>query len=492
MSAASHGLALAIALAAACHCERGPTEVTPATPGISLFSPDFRFTCSPDERVGCSGVFEVSTAAGLQASPVSGEDALGVRIASLRSATQSIRIQALIFRADETGLFIADLLKQREADGLDVRVIVDAMSNLDWRTQWMYFDLKRNGIEVEGYEALYLEWLTAEKLLEPLHANKRFHDKLWVIDGEQASGLAIVGGLNLANEYFRVDSEPINRWRDQDVLLRGPVVAEVMAAFDRNYDFFKGIKGKMPTIFNPDNAWKLAGDVRDKAAAVEVPTWLREDLQAAVAACGARPPATEFTPQAVRFLQSRPRHDETYILQAYLAQIDAATSSILIANAYFIPSKQISAALLRAVARGVEVVVLTNSPESNDIEQVATMSRHLYESLMTADGGGVRIHEWIGPAANEGTLHAKFALFDDTSAIIGSYNLDPRSERLNSETAIAVQDPAMVGALAKEFRDGLLPRSRKIEWAEAVGYREPEGFAARFKLLYAIPMKSWL
>jgi len=99
---------------------------------------------------------------------------------------------------------------------------------------------------VEGYEALYLQWLTAEvKLTDPLRPNKRFHDKMWVVDGESPEGgLAIVGGLNIANEYFRVDPAPANRWHDQDILLRGPIVKDVSRAFDRNYAFFKGIKGK--------------------------------------------------------------------------------------------------------------------------------------------------------------------------------------------------------------------------------------------------------
>jgi phosphatidylserine/phosphatidylglycerophosphate/cardiolipin synthase-like enzyme len=483
---------LSLALLPACQCHREHHEVEPATLGVSLFAPDFRFTCSPNPEIGCAGVFDVRTGAELRAVPTSGLDALGVRIQSLHAAKRSIRIQALIFRADETGLHLAELLRQRKAEGIDVRVIVDAMSNLDWQTQWMYFDLKRAGIEVEGYEALYLEWLTAEKLLDPLHANKRFHDKLWIIDGEDPEhALAIVGGLNLANEYFRVDDEPINRWHDQDIVLRGPIVDDVMTAFDRNYDFFKGIKHRLPEILNPDNAWKTTAAVREKIAAVTLPTWLREDLRAAVRACASRPVEATYRPQSLRFLHSRPRHDEAYILQAYLAQIETAQRSILVANAYFIPSGQIAAALQRAVDRGVEVVVLTNSPESNDIAEVATMSRHLYRTVMR-EQGGVAIHEWVGPAAGEGTLHAKLALFDDTSAIIGSYNLDPRSERLNSETAIAVQDPALVGAMAKEFRESLLPKSRKIDWAEATAYHQPADLPKKLELLYAMPMKDWL
>ena len=64
-----------------------------------------------------------------------------------------------MFKGDETGLRVAEILKQKKAAGLDVRVIVDAFSNPWLQTQWMFFDLKQNGIEVEGYEAMALQWL---------------------------------------------------------------------------------------------------------------------------------------------------------------------------------------------------------------------------------------------------------------------------------------------------------------------------------------------
>jgi len=88
-----------------------------------------------------------------------GEDSLAVRLATLKAAQKSIRIQALVFKGDEAGLRIAQILKEKKAAGLDVRVIVDALSNPWMQTQWLFFDLKQHGIEVEGYEAIALQWL---------------------------------------------------------------------------------------------------------------------------------------------------------------------------------------------------------------------------------------------------------------------------------------------------------------------------------------------
>ena len=466
----------------------------------SVFDDGQVFACSEDPKVGCGGVLPVRRDA-RGALLTGGEDAFAARVASLRAAKRSIRIQALIFRGDEAGLLVAGLLKEKKKAGLDVRVIVDAASNLDWQTQWMYFDLKQHGVEVEGYEALYLEWVTADlKPTDPLRPNKRFHDKLWVVDGEDEGGLAIVGGRNIANEYFRIAEGPVDRWRDQDIALRGPIVADVVAAFERNFDYFKGLKARLPRGYNPDNAWRLTGKTLGQVAKVKVPAWTRKELRAAAEAAASRKVELAFSTFTARFIQNRPRFKESFIPQAYLEEIDRAAASIFLANAYFVPSRSLLEALRRAVRRGVRVVVLTNSPETNDIAEIAAVSRYLYQELLAVnqearDGGArgsVEIREWRGAADQEGTLHAKYAVFDGREAIIGSHNLDPRSERLNSETVLALRDPAVAGRLEKTFLEEDLPKSVPVTWEQARQYRKPKEMEAKFQLLYSLALRDWL
>ena len=485
----------------------GPGEAAPASP--SLFANPFPFQCSKEKKVGCTGVFpaRLSRESGPRRSeaalPFTGQDALRARIETLKLAKKSIRIQALIFRGDESGLYIADLLKQKKKQGVKVQVIVDAASNLEWKTQWMYFDLKRHGIDVEGYEALYLHWITAEiKPSDPLRPNKRFHDKMWIVDAEDhAARVAIVGGLNIANEYFRVDSTPINRWTDQDIVLRGPIVGDVTRTFDRNFEFFKEIKRKRPRLLNPDNAWKLARKTLNKINKIKYPTWRKPALVASIKQVLQKPASLVYHPITGRFLQSRPRFSESYIQQAYLHLIQRAKKSVLIANAYFIPSRQLMEALKDAARRGVKVVVLTNSPETNDIQPVAVLSRFIYKKLLEVNrepavkqrgGAGIAVHEWSGAPFSEGTLHAKYAVFDGKDAIVGSYNLDPRSERLNSETALAFRDDKLVAGLRTHFLSKLIPKSHKVTWDEALRYRRPGGIKKKFKLLFALPLREWL
>ncbi|RLB64358.1 MAG: hypothetical protein DRI90_04760 [Deltaproteobacteria bacterium] len=358
---------------------------------------------------------------------------------------------------------------------------------------------------MEGYEALYLHWLSGDiDPRDPLRPNKRFHDKMWIIDGEdEGAARAIVGGLNLANEYFRVDSAPINRWTDQDVMLRGPIIEDVVAVFDRNYAFFKELKEKRPALLNTDNSWKLTGDKLKKIAGAERPSWRRQPLVEAIDEVLTQEAVLEFAPITARFLQSRPRMKETYIRQAYDNLIDRATKTVLIANAYFIPSRGLADHLKSAARRGVRVVILTNSPETNDIRPVAMVSRHTYRYLLEVNeeeavrakakqGAGLEIFEWAGAPFDEGTLHAKFLVMDGKEALVGSFNLDPRSERLNSETAVALRSNELAGQLQRSFEQELLPKARRISLEAAKQFRKPKGLDDKFELLFALPLKNWL
>jgi putative cardiolipin synthase len=501
-------LALAASCAPSCSCGEAPPppDRPPVLGDVPLFSDAFQFSCSPDRGVGCDGVFAIRHPVGDLPSRVgvlgNGEDSLRARIGLLERATHSIRIQALIFRGDDTGLHIAELLKRKAKEGVDVRIIVDALSNLDVATQWMYFDLKQNGIEVEGYETLYLNWLTADLTLKDVgRPNKRFHDKMWIVDAEdlKAAG-AVVGGMNIANEYFRVDTDPIMRWRDQDVLLEGAVIKDVARAFDRNYDYFKALKERLPKLFNPDNSWKLTRAVLDKVSTIRTPKWQKSTIGAAINAVLDTEAEIMMRPATVRFLQSRPRFQETYIYQAYLQLMKQAKTRIDIANAYFVPDRAMIEALKDAARRGVRVRIITNSPATNDIAPIAVISRHLHSELLSvnqelslpADQPRLTVREWIGPEIGEGTLHAKYALFDDDIALVGSYNLDPRSARLNSETALAIKDAAVTADLRKLFEQNDLPQSRAVSLEQARKWRSPKELGEQFELLFALPLKDWM
>ena len=479
-------------------------EFLDAVSASSVLGPDSRFIGSSYTDIGLSGLFPVRGPDECELAVLQGgEDSFAVRMAALKRAQTSIRIQALIFKGDESGLRIAEVLKQKKAAGLDVRVIVDAFSNPWWQTQWMFFDLKQHGIEVEGYEAMALQWLNEVPVplltphYDPEQLDKRFHEKMWIIDGETDHAFAITGGLNIGNEYFRADpGNPDYTWRDQDVAVRGGVVGDLVNAFDRNFDYFVGVK-KSRGIFNTNLYWDATRGVLDKTGKVPFSYTRNGAIVEHVAQLESRQPALEFRTATCRFMQNRPRLSETYIQQAYIKLIEQAQHEILIANAYFVPTQTLSTVLKAAAQRCVSVKLITNSPETNDLPEISLVGRGYFKDLLAVNStpevmacnspaAGLRIWQWVGKAEDEntrsqGTMHSKFAIFDGRRSLVGSYNLDPRSEKLNSETAMIFFEPELSRQLRRAFFDNDLKYSREVTPEQAAQFEAPEDVIERFR-----------
>jgi phosphatidylserine/phosphatidylglycerophosphate/cardiolipin synthase-like enzyme len=193
----------------------------------------------------------------------------------------------------------------------------------------------------------------------------------------------------------------------------------------------------------------------------------------------------DFRNARSRFFQNRPRLQETFIEQVYLEAIAAAKSEVLISNAYFIASEAFRRTATEAARRCVRLVVLTNSPETNDLPPLTIVGREHYAAMLavneertveecrrTDPQAGLEIWEWQGRRADqaervEGTNHGKWAVFDRTVSLVGSHNLDPRSERLNSESAVVFRSEALARTLARRFYREDLPMSRRIPLEEA-------------------------
>jgi len=356
----------------------------------------------------------------------------------------------------------------------------------------MYFDLKQHGIEVEGYETLYLQWLNempvttheaADKTTDP---NKRYHEKMWIIDGETDHGVAIVGGLNIANEYFRIDPQnPSRYWRDQDVIVKGDVIKDMVTTFDRNFEYFLEIK-ESRGVFNTNIYWEGTRNVLNKAGKVNMNHVTDERLNQNVRELADKRLDLKFEGTKCRFFQNRPRFGETYIEQAYLKSIKEAKKEILIGNAYFVASKIFVDTVKDAARRCVKVIILTNSPETNDLPMLTIVGRDYYDDILlvnnetivqSCDEGSVQIWEWQGHRTNateqtEGTIHAKYAVFDRSISIVGSYNMDPRSRALNSESAIVFENKELSLQLADIFYENDLDFSKQITLEDTKEFTE--------------------
>ena len=214
-------------------------------------------------------------------------------------------------------------------------------------------------------------------------------------------------------------------------MLSGAVVRDLVTAFDRNFEYFVGVK-KSRGILNTNLYWDATRKVLDKTGKVPISFDTDPAIVANVAAIESRQPALEFRPSTCRFIQNRPRLKETYIQQAYVKLIERARREVLIANAYFVPTPSMAQALTDAARRCVAVKLISNSPETNDLPEISLVGRGHYKELLAVNDSpeiaacrnpdaGLRIWEWVGQSAGEaargqGTMHSKYAVSIESAA----------------------------------------------------------------------------
>jgi cardiolipin synthase len=242
---------------------------------------------------------------------------------------------------------------------------------------------------------------------------KRNHRKLLVVDGHTA----YVGGLNLARSYSAIEDGGLG-WRDTEVELQGPVVADLTKMFLELW------RRERPEEPGPD-------PVPDRAPAP----------------AGAVPALV---------LSSHARRNRWEIGSHYRYAISQARERIWIANAYYLPSGRFQRELRRAVERGVDVRVLV--PARSDVAPALYAAQRSFGRYLRA---GIRLFEWSGPM-----MHAKTALIDSNWVTVGSYNIDHLSLVRNFElTAVAVDRE--VGAAMEAMFESDFEKCREIrreEW----------------------------
>jgi phosphatidylserine/phosphatidylglycerophosphate/cardiolipin synthase-like enzyme len=322
---------------------------------------------------------------------------------------------------------------------------------------------------------------------ETTDPNKRYHEKMWIIDGETDHGVAVVGGLNIANEYFRIDPQnPSRYWRDQDVIVKGDVVKDMVATFERNYEYFLKVK-ESRGLFNTNIYWDATRKLLDKIGKINRGNVIIDErLEQNVRNLASKKLDLKYEEAKCRFFRNRPRFGETYIEQVYLKSIKGARKQILIANAYFVASGTFIETVKEAARRCIKIIILTNSPETNDLPMLTIVGRDYYDDILavnddplvqSCDGGGVQIWEWQGRRAHateqtEGTIHAKYAVFDRRISIVGSYNMDPRSRSLNSESAIVFENEILSGQLVNMFYENDLNFSKRITLEDTKAFKD--------------------
>ena len=311
-----------------------------------------------------------------------GEATYAAMFAAINAATDHINIESYIFEDDEVGQQFADALIAKQLQGVQVNLLYDSVGA--WGTPPEFFDrLRQAGIAVLEFNPV--NPLVAKKAWE---INHRDHRKLLVVDGQ----VAFLGGINISNVYSSGSSPSASHgshnteagWRDTDVQIKGPAVAEFQRLFIETWQKQRGHPLAEKTYF---------------------------------------PPLTVQGREIVRAIGSTPDDPYSLIYLTLMSAIANAQKQILITNAYFVPDPQLVEELLAAAARGVDVQLIL--PGNSDSALVLQAGRSHYATLLA---GGVKIYE-----RQAAVLHAKTALVDGVWACVGSSNLDWRSALDNDE-----------------------------------------------------------
>lgn len=472
-----------------------------------VFDPSFDF--NPTDSMTASQLaqrFPVRTGGSSEVAWVGrGPDFFAARMAMLDRARKSVRIQSLIFENDESSRTIANKLIDLVNRGIEVKIIIDPVINYSPDDQELYFQLQRNGVMIEGYEALYLQWVGPTLEMNDLgltvgDANMRYHEKMFIVDGELPTGMALIGGVNLGNNYFRADTENYEEmWRDRDALVRGTVVSDMVRTFETTYQEF--YQKRASGLFGDTSKyWNWTNLLLGKKGKIEMDGMDPKILQT-LSSFRQIPFNPKFVPVDIRFIQSRPRFKEDLIMPAFIDMISRAKSEILINNSYFLPDSDFKAAVMAAIQRGVKVKIITNHMENTDFSQLHLLARTEYKNFLqfngTSAGGDVaEIYEWAGEPVlgnGEGLNHSKYAIFDRKAVMVGSFNIDPRSRKLNSEGVVFFESPEAASFYVTEFMEEISPKySQKVSFFQSQSFDAPGGLKEQFELKMADILREFL
>jgi cardiolipin synthase C len=294
-------------------------------------------------------------------------------------------------------------------------------------------------------------------LRHPSWLFRRMHEKVVLVDGERY----ITGGRNLDEAYFGLAKK---NYVDRDVYVEGPSAAEA----DRHFE----------------ELWKSRDVVALHVSVSEIEKQqaarLLDDAACAFAATGFISLDTRRDWSAgrediaeVHFVHDPLTADDGPRLAVHLAEmIEGAQSSVVIESPYLVPSGGLLELLKKKVREGVRVQIVTNSLRSSD-GLLAYVGYVKYRHRLFR--AGIDLREYKGPD----TLHAKSMVIDGRTMLIGSYNVDPRSQNLNAEAMCIAEDEATAHVLLASIDE-------HVQNAWVVGARERRARVSR-----AARLRAW-
>jgi putative cardiolipin synthase len=295
--------------------------------------------------------------------------------------------------------------------------------------------------------------------------NHRMHNKIMVMD----NAVAIVGGRNIGNDYFGVDTDA--NYRDLDIAAAGPVVRETSNVFDRfwNGPWAVPIAALVDRLYTEADLRKMREWLRKWLSEHDYPYPLDQDVADLRSALSSIRDTLIWAPGQIVWDDpaaiEQGIHEGTMV-KALFRKIRTLQEELLIESAYFVVRDRAVEVTKQLTGRGVRVRILTNSLASNDViaahaghakrrDELIAAGAEVYEYRPDSRIGKTRA--WRGES--KAALHTKAIVFDRESVFIGSFNLDPRSSDINTEAGLYVESPELAEQLVAYMDEGVRPEN---------------------------------
>ncbi|MFO0837985.1 MAG: cardiolipin synthase [Phycisphaerae bacterium] len=340
---------------------------------------------------------------------------------AIAGARRHVHLLYYIWQNDATGRHFRDLLCRKAREGVECRLLLDAVGCWGLRRSFLQ-PLRDAGVQVAFFLPLY-------PLRRRWSLHLRNHRKIAVVDSQ----VSFLGSQNIGDEY-RGRLKRLSPWYDSHMRIDGPASLFLQQIFAEDWSFATQ-EGLDPDVYF--QAPERRGDC------------------------------------VVQILPTGPDQDVSVLGQLVFAAVSCAHSSIRIETPYFVPDPALLMALQYACTRGVRVQIVL--PTRSDAPLVLWCGRSFYVQLLEA---GVEIYEFDG-----GVLHSKTICVDERWCMLSSANMDIRSFRLNFEVSALIYDAGLAGALGESI-DRHVAASRRIALRDArtagVARQMAEGAARLF------------
>lgn len=323
-----------------------------------------------------------------------GDEKFPALIEELKNAQNHIHMAYYIIRDDEIGRTIRDILVQKAKDGVEVRLLYDGMGCLLISRKY-FKPLIEAGGQVASFLPPFIPHIN-------VRINYRNHRKITVIDGQKA----FTGGLNLGDEYLG-KSPKYGFWRDMHLMVEGSAVDQFQLRFMMDWNFASKNHIPLSSMYFPLKGYSGHS--------------------------------------GVQIVSSGPDSQWASIHQGYFKMITRAEKKVFIQTPYFVPDDSLAEALKIAALGGVDVRIMI--PAMPDHPFVYWASTSYIGDLLEA---GAKAYTY-----ENGFLHSKLLITDDSVASVGSANMDIRSFSMNFEVNTFIYDKEIVQELEAIFLEDL-------------------------------------